>query len=77
MNVAEYCDFVLLRGSYSEPDGSVLRVRHVCPADVPDSLAAGGDGLLLQKGLQGRRSWAEQCVSSLPESASVSGQSVS
>lgn len=43
--------------------GALLRDHHVRPAGVPDLLAAGGDGLLLQEDLQVRRADPRRHVS--------------
>lgn len=43
--------------------GALFRDHHVRPAGVPDLLAAGGDGLLLQEDLQVRRADARHRVS--------------
>lgn len=45
------CFFYFSLRSHARERGALLRDHHVRPAGVPDLLAAGGDGLLLQEDL--------------------------
>lgn len=57
------CPAVSVLRSQPRLHGPLLRDHHVRPAGVPDLLAAGGDGLLLQEDLQVRRGDVRSCVS--------------